>query len=162
MNKTILVIGYGNDLRSDDAIGQRVAEKIASKNLPNVKSLSIHQLTPELAEALASVDMAIFVDACLISETSDVQVKSLLPTATNFLAGHTGDPQALLALTKAIYGHCPQAWWVIVPGENFELGDRFSPIAENGVAIALEKIADLIQKNAHGYLLAPNPFQPNQ
>ncbi|NWF62319.1 MAG: hydrogenase maturation protease [Fischerella sp.] len=146
MNKTILVIGYGNDLRSDDAIGQRVAEKFASKNLPYVKSLSIHHLTPELAEALASVDLVIFVDACLTSETSDVQVKSLLPTATNFLPSHTGDPQALLALTKAIYGYCPKAWWVIVPGENFELGDRLSPIAENGVAIALEKIADLIQK----------------
>ncbi|MCX7595988.1 MAG: hydrogenase maturation protease [Fischerella sp.] len=150
MNGNVLVIGYGNDLRSDDAIGQQVAEKIASKNLPNVKSLSIHQLTPELAETLASADLVIFVDACLTSESYDVQVKSLLPTATNFLAGHTGDPQALLALTKAIYGHCPQAWWVIVPGENFELGDRLSPIAENRVAIALEKIADLIQKRQQG------------
>jgi hypothetical protein len=33
---------------------------------------------------------------------------------------------------------------VIVPGENFTIGDRLSATAETGIAIALEKIAQII------------------
>ncbi len=110
----IVAIGYGNDLRSDDGIGQRVANTL---QLSNVKSLAVHQLTPELAEILANADLAIFIDACLTSESSEVQVRSLSPNSSNIIAG---------------------------PGENFAIGDRLSPIAETGVAIALEKIAQII------------------
>ncbi|MBO3462987.1 hydrogenase maturation protease [Aetokthonos hydrillicola] len=142
---SVIVIGYGNDLRSDDAIGQRVANTLA---LPNVKSLAVHQLTPELAQTLASADLAIFIDACIIAYDSEVKVRSLAPASSTVRTGHTGDPSSLLALTKAIYGHCPQAWWITVPGVNFEVGDRLSPIAETGVAIALEKIAQIVDESA--------------
>ena len=65
--KTILVIGYGNDLRSDDAVGQKVANAIAAWKLPQVTSLCVHQLTPELASFLATAELAIFIDACFAS-----------------------------------------------------------------------------------------------
>ncbi|MFQ4141023.1 hydrogenase maturation protease [Chlorogloeopsis sp. ULAP02] len=146
MNGNVIVIGYGNDLRNDDAIGQRVAQKIATQHLANVKSIAVHQLTPELAANLANVDLAIFVDACFNSENSKVQVKSLLPATNSYIAGHLSNPQALLALAKAVYGYFPQTWWVIVPGENFELGDRLSIVAQHGIAIAIEKITELINQ----------------
>jgi hydrogenase maturation protease len=137
----IVAIGYGNDLRSDDGIGQRVANTL---RLSNVKSLAVHQLTPELAEILASADLAIFIDACLTSESSQVEVRSLSPDCSGNISGHITDPRSLLALTQALYGYCPTAWWVIVPGENFTIGDRLSATAETGIAIALEKIAQII------------------
>lgn len=137
----IVAIGYGNDLRSDDGIGQYVANQL---QLSNVKSLAVHQLTPELAEILASADLAIFIDACLASESSQVEVRSLCPDSCSNISGHIADPRSLLALTQALYGKCPTAWWVIVPGENFAIGDRFSATAQQGIAIALEKIAQII------------------
>ena len=54
-----LVIGYGNDLRGDDAIGQQVAKAIKDCCLSSVQSIAIHQLTPELAAPLANVNLAI-------------------------------------------------------------------------------------------------------
>jgi hydrogenase maturation protease len=135
-------IGYGNELRSDDGIGQRVARAL---QLSNVKSIAVHQLTPELAEILANANLAIFIDACLISENSQVQVKSLSPESFNVIAGHTADPRSLLALTQALYGHCPRAWWVTVPGVNFEFGENLSPLAEQGIEIAIDKINHLIK-----------------
>ncbi len=42
----VLVIGYGNTLRSDDGAGKRVAELVAEWQLLNVRSLLVHQLTP--------------------------------------------------------------------------------------------------------------------
>ncbi len=146
MKFTVMVIGYGNDLRNDDGIGQRVANAIADWHLSCVKSLAVHQLTPELAATLASTELAIFVDTCLTSKSSDVEVQSLLPSSCSGFSAHIGDPRSLLALTLAIYGHCPLAWLVTVPGVNFELGDRLSPIAETGVAIALIKIIQLLDK----------------
>jgi len=146
MNATVMVIGYGNDLRSDDGIGQRIADEIASWHLSAVKSLAVHQLTPELADALANAELAIFVDAYVPSECFDVQVQSLSPSADNAIAGHTADPQSLLALTQNLYGYCPPAVWVTVPGVNFEFGDRISEITETGKAIALGKIMQIIDK----------------
>ncbi|MEA5506563.1 hydrogenase maturation protease [Halotia wernerae UHCC 0503] len=144
MNCNVIAIGYGNELRSDDGIGQRVAKAL---HLSNVKSIAVHQLTPELAEALANSDLAIFIDACLTSESSQVQVQSLSPESFNLIAGHTADPRSLLALTQAIYDYCPPAWWIKVPGVNFELGYSLSSTAQTGVAIALKKTAQIIDDN---------------
>lgn len=141
MKQSSIAIGYGNELRSDDGIGPRVAKAL---QLANVKSIAVHQLTPELAETLAHADLAIFIDACLSSHSSQVQVQSLSPTSFTMIAGHTAEPRSLLALTQALYGRCPLAWWITVPGVNFEVGDRLSPIAEAGVAIALQKITQII------------------
>lgn len=137
-----VAIGYGNELHSDDGIGQRVAKML---QLSNVKSIAVHQLTPELAQALANTALAVFIDACLASESSQVQVQSLLPNSSNVIAGHTADPRSLLTLTLALYGHCPPAWWVTVPGVNFELGENLSPLAEQGIEIAIDKINHLIK-----------------
>jgi hydrogenase maturation protease len=146
MANTVVVIGYGNDLLSDDGIGRRIANEIDSWHLSSVQSLAVHQLTPDLAEVLASTNLAIFVDACLPSQGFDVKVQMLLPRSTSDINGHTGDPRSLLALTQAIYGYCPPACLVTVPGINFEVGDRISQIAETGQAIALLKIIQILEK----------------
>ena len=146
MMKTAIVIGYGNDLRSDDAIGQLIANTIKSWDLPNLKSLAVHQLTPELAEPLANTDLVIFVDACINSQFSEVQVQSLLASELNTINTHIGNPLSLLALSQILSDHYPQAWLVTVPGVNFELGDRISPIAEKGIQIAIFKIREILHK----------------
>jgi hydrogenase maturation protease len=144
--KTVIVIGYGNDLRSDDGIGQLIANTIKSWDLPNLKSLAVHQLTPELAANLANVNLAIFVDARINLESEDVQIESIVPTESRIIIGHTADALSLLALCQSLYNHCPPAWLVTVPGINFELGDRISPIAEKGIEIAIFKIREILHK----------------
>jgi hydrogenase maturation protease len=149
-----LVIGYGNTLRSDDGIGQIVAQKIANCHLPEVRSLYLHQLTPELAVDIAEVELVIFVDATLAaiaqrlagSEIApDVRVSRLQPLSSIEIRSHTSDPRMLLNLAQTLYNHCPQAWWVTIPGENFELGDKISPLARRGMAQALKQIDSLIK-----------------
>jgi hydrogenase maturation protease len=75
--KTTIVIGYGNELCSDDGIGCRVANIVNLWHLSHVQSLAVHQLTPELAANLANINLAIFVDASINSE---LQVESIFPT----------------------------------------------------------------------------------
>lgn len=151
-----LVIGYGNTLRSDDAAGQRIAEAVAAWNLAQVRSLSVHQLTPELAEPLSAARQAIFVDVYVADESKTaVQVIELSPLTVldRTKLGHQVDPQALLTLAQQLYGAAPPSWWILVPAVNFEFGEQLSAVTAAGVATALEHIQRLIQGDRIG--LAP-------
>lgn len=148
----ILVIGYGNTLRSDDGVGQTVAELVKAWNLSNVQVITVHQLTPELAEPLSSADFAIFVDAYPADFEQEVQVCPLAPTSSGWTIGHTSAPKGLLAIAQALYNYHPQAWLVAIPGNNFELGYSLSPLAEQGMEEALQIIDGLIKE-----ILVPPP-----
>ncbi|PJF48943.1 MAG: hydrogenase maturation protease [Chloroflexi bacterium] len=141
-----LIIGYGNTLRQDDGAGPRVAEIVASWHLPNVRAISMHQLTPELADALASAEVVIFVDARRadphVQPPADVTFTAIgaAEDGTRAADTHTSDPRRLLALTQQLYGRCPQAWLVSVPGVDFDFGESLSERARQGVEVALRRI----------------------
>src|SRR5205823_6351255 len=67
---SFVVIGYGNDLRGDDGVGQRVALSVACWRQPGVMALALHQLTPELTTWLVRATFAIFVDASRVEDES--------------------------------------------------------------------------------------------
>jgi len=148
-----LVIGYGNSLRSDDGIGACVAKVVNNWNLPQVRSLCEYQLTPELAAELAQVDLAIFVDACQTADKNAVELLPIKPSNAIEFKSHFSNPEALLSLTQALFGNCPRAWLVIVPGTNFELGDRLSPMAKLGIEQALKRIRGLLEENTRAELI---------
>ncbi|MBD2483794.1 hydrogenase maturation protease [Planktothrix sp. FACHB-1365] len=141
----ILIIGYGNPIRGDDGIGQAVIAEVEQWNLANVRSQSLHQLTPEIAAEMAEVETVIFVDAGL--EGDSVNITSLEPLPSDlFNWGHSLNPRSLLSLTQFLYQKSPQAWLIAVPGENFELSETLSPKALNGIQEALKIIKNLIKK----------------
>jgi Ni,Fe-hydrogenase maturation factor len=118
---------------------------LLSALLPNVNSIAVHQLTPELVEPLTSVDIAIFVDAYSANEGQEVQVCPLEPAASGWTIGHSSMPRALLAIALALYNYYPPAWLVMIPGKDFELGNTLSSLAERGMEQALEVIIRLIK-----------------
>ncbi|GCL35286.1 hypothetical protein SR1949_03780 [Sphaerospermopsis reniformis] len=148
----VIVIGYGNELRGDDAIGQQVAKVVKYWCLSSVESIAIHQLTPELAEPLANSRLAIFVDACINSQSHEVQVQPLLPNESNTINPHTSDPRTLLSLAQFLYGNSPKAWLITVPGENFKLCDRISLTAQKGITTALSKIMQILEQNNNSWM----------
>lgn len=160
----ILVIGYGNTLRSDDGAGQRVAEMVQGQGWENVRSLCVHQLTPELAEELKEVELVIFVDAYLAPENSECSsltyelIQNPNSPSQNPQVGHTSDPRSLLALTYKLYGFSPSAWHILVPAVNLELGEQLSPVAEQGVRAALEQIEQIV---TYPNCLTQFPLLPN-
>ena len=138
----LLVIGYGNELRSDDGVGARVAAAIAEMQLPGVHAIACHQLTPELAEPIASARTVVFVDAAR-DPINDVQVRIIEPSATVPVSAHAGSPEALLALARELFAHCPLAWMICVPAVVFDFGGHLSPQAQRGLASAIEEIRKL-------------------
>lgn len=140
----ILVIGYGNELRRDDGIGLRVAGSVAAVNYPHVRVLTAFQLLPELAADLSDARLAIFVDALADPRRTNVEIQRITAEASSNWITHTGEPRALLALTRMVYGRTPEAWWVTVPGEDFGFGEGLSSFAEQTVREALDRIARII------------------
>ena len=141
-----LIIGYGNTLRSDDGAGQIVANHMATWNLPNVRSLAVHQLTPELAEDIANADIVIFVDVVVSSKQNSEKIEIIIleddDKYLNF--GHTENPRSLLYLSKIIYNKIPKAYWILIPAINFEFGEKISDITKKGIKQSLKKIESII------------------
>lgn len=157
-NGGFLVIGYGNVLRSDDGAGLRVAEAIGRWARPDVHSLAVHQLTPELAVRLAVAEFAVFVDARVAAEGDDVITAAIEPDASMGIRGHHGDPRSLLALARWLHGRSPCSWLLTIPGVEFSIGEDLSPTAARGIAVAVDRIARIVYGRAGRLRAHPAPL----
>src|SRR5262245_46508216 len=88
----LLVIGYGNVLRSDDGVGPKVAEAIGAMALPQVEILTCDLLTPELAEPISRAVKVVFVDAA-VDTPQEVLLRQLNPADSSQLIAHAADPR---------------------------------------------------------------------
>ena len=146
---SILVIGYGNTLRRDDALGCLIADEVGRWQRSGVRSMSLAQLTPELAAELAAAKTAVFVDARKCSPSSEltVQVEPLSPRGQDWASlVHAITPCVLLGLCQAVFGQCPRAWLVSVPGSDFSFGEGLSDLAGRGMGQALGMIETLLAR----------------
>lgn len=134
---TILVLGYGNELRGDDALGPLAARAIASWGLSGLHVRDLHQLTPELAEPLAAAQMALFIDASQQLPAESPLAAQQLSAGGPPIAGHAAGPQNLLRLATQLYGTCPIAYLIAIPASSFDFGAPLSPGAACGLAEAL-------------------------
>ena len=141
----LLVIGYGNTLRSDDGAGPRVAEALEQMNLSGVRTLSCPLLSPELAEPVSQAERVVFVDAAL--DTGEVEFLPLAPADSSQLMAHAAEPATVLALARDVFGHAPQAWLLTLPVENMGLGETFSPKTQRAVGTATRKVRQLLIDN---------------
>jgi hydrogenase maturation protease len=140
----LLVIGYGNTLRSDDGVGPRVAEAIERLRLPGVRTFVCQQLSPEHAEMISQAARVVFVDAA-VDAPKEVQLRELVPGETTQLMAHAADPRTMLALARDVFGHAPQAWWLTIPAAKLEFGEQLSPGAHCGLSEAVARIQLLCQ-----------------
>lgn len=151
----ILVIGYGNELRGDDGLGRLVAKSVAAANIPGVRVLSARQLLPEFAADLAQARLVVFVDASEAWSESGVEVRSLTAETATDWCTHRADPRTLLALTQAICGQAPEAWWLTVSGRYFDFGEGLSGVAEENSRQALVRLKRFIQAKTKYFISRP-------
>jgi hydrogenase maturation protease len=162
-HKQLIVIGYGNTLRGDDGAGPRVAEIVAGWKLPQVRSLPVHQLTPELAAEITEAEIAIFVDVypateLAIAKPAEAEIRSIPIHPSTYQhdtsvcegSGHAADPHSLLYLAEVAYGRAPTAWWILIPALNFEFSEQLSSLTTSGINKALQKIEQIAQEHNLG------------
>jgi len=138
----VLVLGYGSELRRDDAAGRIVAEALAERALPGVEARPLHQLTPELAEDLSGRTV-VFVDATVTREVVDVV--ALEPGDGQGPMTHHVDPRGLLDLAASLDGPATAAWVVHIPAHDLGLGTELSEATAAAVDEALARVIALCQ-----------------
>ena len=143
----LLFIGYGSTLRGDDAAGRIAADRLAGAlgEEPSLEVLSVPQLTPEVALAVAAAERIYFIDATGAGTPGTWTCQPLAPEANlgNPL-GHHYHPAALLAFARALYQATPRAWIVTVTAESFACGETLTP----GVEKAVGEIVAFLTKTA--------------
>ena len=139
-----LVIGYGNTLRSDDAVGPKAVEELDKLRLPGVHTLSYPLLTPEAAEPVSRAREVIFIDAAT-GNGHDVQLRVLKPAHSSQVMAHAARPETILALARDVFGHCPHACLLAIPVEDLSLGEGLSPLAKTGLTRAMELLQARLQ-----------------
>lgn len=136
----LLLIGYGNTLRCDDGVGQAIALQVADWQIPQLRVEACHQLTPELAPELACVERVWFIDAYAVPESATnhpMIVQPIHADSQHQTLGHHLTPPLLLSLTEQLYGQTPEAYWLLIPAENFGFGECFSPMTQQGMEEAI-------------------------
>ncbi len=124
----VLVLGYGNSLRSDDGLGWHAAVEMARTSVsPDVTILPCHQLTPDLAEPVQRADTVIFLDCTREGDAGEVRCRELVPEAVPTSLTHDLSPSALLALASELYGVYPRAYLLTICGESYAHGEMLSP-----------------------------------
>jgi len=136
-----LVIGYGNDLRSDDAAGVRAARLLAEQ-APEHRSIVTRQLTPDLAADIAQAERVVFVDAYPADKERALLRIEKVPILHDDRAsplGHRSDPESLVLLARQLFGVTPEAWVVGIPAFCFDAGEAISPRTSHWIdeAVAL-------------------------
>lgn len=144
--KQVLVVGYGNSLRSDDAVGLyavREMQKLGTRS--NVEFIEMHQLQPELAEIISHKDLVIFIDAAMHGISGETHYENVLPSSKTPDMSHSTNPESLLFAAKELYGRAPKAILATVAGECFGIGTKLSAeveVAMKGVAVRASQMID--------------------
>ncbi|MBI4989824.1 MAG: hydrogenase maturation protease [Rhodocyclales bacterium] len=131
---SVLIFGWGNPSRGDDALGPALIERIEAA-LPHhpewgaVALLTDFQLQPEHALDLEGRRRVLFVDAS-VSCAPPYVFDRLQPSRDFGYTTHAMQPEALLAVFRQVTGgDPPPAWLLTLRGESFELGDPLGAAA---------------------------------
>ena len=142
----VLIVGYGNPLRGDDALGWRAAERLRERvHDPEVEILTLHQLTPELMDPVSRAERVVFIDACIGATPGEIRERAVVPGPSSAAAfTHHATPEALLAGARALYGRAAEAWMVSVTGADFALSAELS----SAVGARLEEVVAAVLRLA--------------
>ena len=141
----VLIIGYGNTLRGDDAAGVKAAEFI-SKRHPEITCILLHQLVPELSEQIAECDIVFFIDA----QQGITQPIARLIEPSNEAdqpRTHFISPESLLALSQQLYQRIPSKAYIVgIPAAEFEFSEKLSAQTDLAMYDCIELVSRMIQE----------------
>ena len=139
MSSPVLIFGYGNLSRGDDALGPLLLERIKDKvNTDTVEILTDFQLQIEHALDLENRKLVLFVDASVSSKTA-FGFFELQASKDKSYTTHAMSPAAILQVYQAIKNLAPPPCFLLsIQGISFELGEEPSLQAENNLQHAVQ------------------------
>jgi len=150
----ILIYGFGNPGRQDDALGILLAGEmetwIKKNKFTNIEVDQNYQLNIEDSEKISHYDVVIFVDA-MINETGSFSYSLLKPDLITDFTMHSVKPSFIVGLCEQIFGICPQSFLLQIRGYEWEIIEKISPKARINLEASVEFLKLKIQDN---YIIA--------
>jgi hydrogenase maturation protease len=146
----VLVIGVGNDYRSDDSIGLAVVRALKAKELPDTLCLESDGDGTTLMETWSQASRVIIIDA-ISSGAHPGTIYRLdalmqpLPASYSFSSTHAFGVAEAIQLARTL-GQLPASLTVYgIEGKNFVAGIELSPEVERAVIGVVEQMRREIQ-----------------
>jgi hydrogenase maturation protease len=149
MTAPVLVFGYGNPSRGDDALGPEFVRRLEHRfavqiALGELEVLTDYQLQVEHALDLVGREHVYFVDATAAVGAPAFELQPVSASRDASFTTHLLTPQALLhTFAQVESGPAPQVSLLAIRGERFELGEAMSALAEQNVSAALQAFVSL-------------------
>lgn len=143
----VLVVGYGNPLRSDDGVGPAVAARLTGDpRLAGADIRSAHQLTPELALDASRASLLVLLDAGVGEAPGEVSMRRLEPTDDSGGAWtHHVDPAGIAGLARELYGAAPPVIMISIGPASLEVGETLSDVVAASVTRAADLVATVVE-----------------
>ncbi|MCG8308251.1 MAG: hydrogenase maturation protease [Cytophagales bacterium] len=139
--KRILIYGYGNPGRQDDALGILLAEKLETWATENGRDSidfdSNYQLNIEDALTISEYDTVIFADAS-IEDIPDFIVTEVRPSQKTEFTMHAMTPAFILHLCQSLYGKFPKTFLIHLKGYEFNFLERLTSRANQNLHAAFD------------------------
>jgi len=133
----LLILGYGNPGRGDDALGPELIATIEASALPGIECQNDMQLQVEYVTDLQNRELILFVDADA-SCPEPFHFSQISAAKDDSYTSHAMTPHALLHAYRQVYGHdASPAFLLRVRGYRFELGEPLSDQASANLDASL-------------------------
>jgi len=140
----LLIFGYGNPSRGDDALGPALLDLLESHLDPDtrhaaggIECLTDFQLQVEHALDLAGRKLVLFADAHARCDPP-YRFERLVPAEAMAYTTHALSPAAVLGVYQRINGVAPPPCFLLgIRGDDFELGAALSQAAQDHLQAAL-------------------------
>ena len=138
MTAPVLVFGWGNPSRGDDALGPLFVDAVEAMALPGVECLTDFQLQVEHALDLRGRARVLFVDASA-NAAAPFTIERLGPARDASFTTHAVSPQSILHVFREVEGEPPPPCWLLaIRGEAWELGTAPSAQARQHLEAAVD------------------------
>ena len=132
-----------------------MAQALAHDADGGAHGIACHQLTPELTEHVAAVDLVIFVDAAVGIRPGGIpggivvtELEGAPPPSSGLV--HHVDPRTLLVMAARLYDASPRAFLVTVQAGSLALGEKLSKPVAAALPEVVATIRQLIMAHRRG------------
>ena len=154
MNKKVkvLVYGYGNPGRQDDALGIEMVKMIdkwtAEHQITNIETDSNYQLNVEDAEKISHKDVVVFIDASQ-EDISEYKFSHLESSSEKVeFTMHAVSPEYVLHVCKDLFGKSPKTCLMGIKGYEWNFHEGLS----NNASLNLEQAFQFLTRKLEAYI----------
>lgn len=146
--KRALVIGFGSEIRGDDAFGPQVAYELEELVHPEVQVEICQGLTPDYALTISEVDLVIFVDCAVGPEPGKITQGRLQTSDDKSLSMvHFLSPESLLTWCGSLYDKLPEAHIFTVTGQCYDISNSLTDPVLKAFPIVINQVLELLAQN---------------